>query len=309
MSSRERIGVLSFVFAVGMALTGWCDEGAGGALPFSRYGVGARALGMGGAFSGLADDVTAAVWNPAGLAQISGLEIGSQYAFLSLDRQFSYLSAVYGAPGVGTAGFSYVYFSPGPIEARSGNTLDPDGIFTDREGMALISFGTAVSESWSVGGNVKFYSQRFSGYPGTFAGGGFGIDFGMLFHHSATWSSGVVLLDPFSTIGWANGYKDTFPVTLRAGTWKTLYQGETHRLSGGLDLEVDSWLQMPREHVGLEYAWKGALYARAGLFYVTPTFGLGVRQNFSFFTGRLDYALSTDRIDGLVGRLSAIVTF
>jgi len=52
-------------------------------IPWSRYtppkidltGQGARALGMGGAFIGLADDATAISWNPAGLAQLDRPEI------------------------------------------------------------------------------------------------------------------------------------------------------------------------------------------------------------------------------------------
>ena len=38
-------------------------------------GVGVRAMGMGGAFVGVADDYTAAYWNPAGLAQIDRREV------------------------------------------------------------------------------------------------------------------------------------------------------------------------------------------------------------------------------------------
>src|SRR5258706_284386 len=39
-------------------------------------GVGAKALSMGGAFVGVADDWTAAYWNPAGLAQLQGSGVG-----------------------------------------------------------------------------------------------------------------------------------------------------------------------------------------------------------------------------------------
>ena len=42
---------------------------------FLRVGLGARAVGLGGAFSALADDVTAIYWNPAGLAQIENREV------------------------------------------------------------------------------------------------------------------------------------------------------------------------------------------------------------------------------------------
>lgn len=40
-------------------------------------GAGPRALGMGGAFSAVADDATAATWNPAGMSQLERIEIGA----------------------------------------------------------------------------------------------------------------------------------------------------------------------------------------------------------------------------------------
>ena len=42
---------------------------------FLKLGVGARALGMGGAFVGLADDASAGYWNPAGLAFMSSHQV------------------------------------------------------------------------------------------------------------------------------------------------------------------------------------------------------------------------------------------
>ena len=48
-------------------------------------GVGVRAMAMGGAFAGLADDFTAVYWNPAGLAQMRQREIN--VAFLRNARQ------------------------------------------------------------------------------------------------------------------------------------------------------------------------------------------------------------------------------
>jgi long-chain fatty acid transport protein len=51
---------------------------------FEGSGIGARALSMGGAFVGLADDWTASFWNPAGLAFQKGLGFGESTDFLSL---------------------------------------------------------------------------------------------------------------------------------------------------------------------------------------------------------------------------------
>src|SRR4051794_22299869 len=43
---------------------------------FLKIGVGARALGMGGAFTAIADDVTAMSWNPGGLGGLKQRELG-----------------------------------------------------------------------------------------------------------------------------------------------------------------------------------------------------------------------------------------
>ena len=53
-------------------------------------GSGARALGMGGAFIGVADDATAASWNPGGLIQLERPEVSLvvSYEKLSEDRSF-----------------------------------------------------------------------------------------------------------------------------------------------------------------------------------------------------------------------------
>lgn len=53
----------------------------GGGMALS--GIGAKAISMGGAFRGLADDWTAAYWNPAGLAQLENSELGISLSVLS----------------------------------------------------------------------------------------------------------------------------------------------------------------------------------------------------------------------------------
>jgi len=52
-------------------------------------GSGARALGMGGAFIAVADDATAASWNPGGLTQLERPELSLVYNWRSLGESFS----------------------------------------------------------------------------------------------------------------------------------------------------------------------------------------------------------------------------
>ncbi len=51
---------------------------------FEGSGIGPKALSMGGAFVGLADDWSAAFWNPAGLAFLNGWGVGQSVDFISL---------------------------------------------------------------------------------------------------------------------------------------------------------------------------------------------------------------------------------
>ncbi|MEW6609072.1 MAG: hypothetical protein AB1414_16785 [bacterium] len=51
---------------------------------FLKIGIGARALGLGSAFVGLADDPTAIYWNPAGLSQIKQRKLLFSHNQLSL---------------------------------------------------------------------------------------------------------------------------------------------------------------------------------------------------------------------------------
>ncbi len=76
-------------------------------------GVGVRAMSMGGAFAGVADDFTAIYWNPAGLAQMSNREV--RVSFLRNGRKTK--STFNGTPGFsdlsntrfGSMGFVYPY--------------------------------------------------------------------------------------------------------------------------------------------------------------------------------------------------------
>ena len=58
--------------------------GAGSALanPLDVFGAGARATAMSGAFAGVADDGSAAYYNPAGLAQVARYQLEGGYVFM-----------------------------------------------------------------------------------------------------------------------------------------------------------------------------------------------------------------------------------
>lgn len=104
----------------------------------------ARASGMGGAFVALADDASAAFYNPAGLGWIKQISLSSLFA-----RQFdavNYASLQFVLPYFGA---SVLYLDSGPIEA-SGET------FSYTSGGGIVSTGFNIGPV-GIGGRFKVY--------------------------------------------------------------------------------------------------------------------------------------------------------
>jgi len=98
-------------------LTGKTEKG-GYPGQFLRMGLGARAIGMGGAFVSVADDGYAVYYNPAGLSGIQNRTISLGMRFLSLDRTFGFLGyAQHLGPSAGI-GFGLVHAGVDDIERR-----------------------------------------------------------------------------------------------------------------------------------------------------------------------------------------------
>jgi len=87
-------------------------------------GSGARALGMGGAFIGVADDATAASWNPAGLIQLETPEISvvAAYNDRSEDTTYKAFPEASGPQDVSTTDINYLSLAY-PFEALERNMI------------------------------------------------------------------------------------------------------------------------------------------------------------------------------------------
>ncbi|MFA6316563.1 MAG: PorV/PorQ family protein [Elusimicrobiota bacterium] len=93
------------------------DQGAKGMSTgdFLQLGPGARAAGLGEAYSAAADDATALYWNPAAITRIPKRSVTVMHAEYVAESYFDYAAAVQNLGNWGSVGVGAQYFSAGAI--------------------------------------------------------------------------------------------------------------------------------------------------------------------------------------------------
>ncbi|MCP4548956.1 MAG: UPF0164 family protein [bacterium] len=120
---------------------------------------GARANGLGQAYVALADDATAAWWNPAGLGFHTGRTLGMMHSQLvpdlADDIYYEYAAFVHQKDGWGTYAISLIYLSYGE-SAITSTSSTVEGYFNSYEFSPAISYGVKLDENTSLGMGLKY---------------------------------------------------------------------------------------------------------------------------------------------------------
>ena len=94
-------------------------------LQFLKIGVGARAMGMSGAYTSFSGDVTSLAWNPAGIGTIASPALSVQHTTWVADVNHNFIGLVVPITDRFNLGFHTVYLTSGKIEIT---TIDnPEG--------------------------------------------------------------------------------------------------------------------------------------------------------------------------------------
>jgi outer membrane protein OmpA-like peptidoglycan-associated protein len=226
--------VLSLIMASASLAQNYAD-------PFLRMGVGARAMAMGTAQTAVAQDATAAYWNPAALPWLCKFEVSLMYsAAMEYDRNHNYVAAAMRADRIGTFGLSWI---------NSGITgigqYDPTGVKTGNLDVSnnafQLSYARALGNGFGLGLSAKYLQENLADNDG------FGFDAGLMFKPYDELQFGLMVRDLAAEHG---DDKVPFEARLGAGVrpWKSVLlssdivkvedQDVTLNLGGAYDFDV-----------------------------------------------------------------------
>lgn len=139
-------------------------SGATGA-DFLNIGVGARAAGMGEAFSGVADDGTASYWNPAGLVQLKRKEVTLMHNEWFQDIKYQFISFTYpieilqGAMGISANLLSIGDIQGYDIDGAKSENIDVYNLLTSLSYAQMLEF-EFIPGIIRLGTNLKFIDEK-----------------------------------------------------------------------------------------------------------------------------------------------------
>lgn len=267
-------------------------------------GVGGRALGMGGAFVAVANDVTSGYYNPAGLANIDypqlalmhseqfGNLVNYDYGAVAIpfqnDMSFGLSVMRLGVDGIpDTRNALYDANGDGIIDI-SDDRLDYSKIteFSNQDWAFYLTFAKRQSEDFYWGINAKIIKRDLAEYSAT----GIGFDVGAYYKPLESLFLGANLQDATTTlIAWSTGRNELVSPTLKVGAAYQVTEFLGGYIMPALDLDIrfenrqfaSNFNLGPVSfdmHAGLEYTFKKLIYVRGGYNDVKQfTIGAGVK--------------------------------
>jgi len=245
-------------FLLSMAFTS-SSLGMGFAGDAFELGASARGLGLGGAFTALVDDETAALHNPAALGQLATFGISSLIA-----RQF-------GGVTYGSVSLAMPWIGVNVSFLDSGLIPSTQGAFYYATQAIAVSGGIPIG--W-VGIGVRW---RYVHVSSPSAGDGWTLDPALLIDTGALRLAALFESALSSPMTYTSGTEEPFDPSLRLGIAATL--SPAPNVWWNASFEASGLFSLTATYqAGLE-AWIGGLGARVGYDGTGPTFGLTIRAN------------------------------
>lgn len=263
-----------------------CQAGAtasfGQASDLFTQGAGARSMAMGGAFTGLADDASAAYFNPAGLAFLDEHQLMVMHAPLFVDSNYNFLSSAhpfgdkYGAVAISD---SLLLSSDFQIRDKFNNKTGNDSF---NHNAVFASYAHKLfGQKLAAGVNAKFIQQKVA----SLSDNALGLDLGVLYKPMPIFSVGASLAnvnDPEITL---QRSADVYRAITRVGVASEVFRD---RLMLSVDL-LKIRQQDSLYAAGLEYTPNKLFALRTG-YNANRSYTLGMGLKLKTF--HIDYAFS-----------------
>lgn len=305
---------------------------------FLQVAVGARALGMGGAYCSLADGGFAPYWNPAGSGHQQRLALAVQHATLFELAEHEYINLSLPLPNQATLAFTWIRLGVDdiPVFPEPGRTtegelqpvedwiIQPDEYFSDAEDAFMLTFAKLnlidFDLGWQyfvlplelpVGLNLKYIRQSLKDATAT----GMGIDMGaqlrfgldrlLDYEPLGDFAAGLSLQNIGKTaLSWdtETKHRDHIPFNLKFGFsyYQPLSSGGT-----GFTLAYDrDTVYEGLNHFGAELRYRDLVALRAGVEDDELTMGAGLQ----IWHLALDYAFVSYDL-GNIHRISGSANF
>ena len=280
---------------------------------FLKIGVGARATGMGGSFTAVADDASSVYWNPAGVSRLSGNIVTINHTVWATDismTQAAYIFNVGFMPGMFAVQAKSLYMSD--MERTTVFHPDGDGTYFDAgDSQFGLTYSRSLTDKFSAGLTASFIHSGLDDLSDNVIS----FDFGTLYDTGyKSLRIGFAIQNIGGELTYIDGAQSAkVPTIFRVGASMDVVEAGNNALlmSAEFSHPPDN---SERVNVGGEYSFKDFFFARGGynIGYDSETLaaGLGVKFPTSLSTEtRFDYSY-TDMSDlGGAHRFSLDIAF
>ncbi|RKZ26748.1 hypothetical protein DRQ26_03975 [bacterium] len=260
MRFRTIYGVFLLLVSVSLVMA----SSFGQAGSFLRFGASARSLAMGGAYSVVANNGEALLYNPAGLGNLEKWELTITHAQLYLDSRYEFVSFAYPVQKIGNFGLAIADMGASQFDGRDKfNRVTGD--FGIHDLAVIAGYGRWVwGRRMRVGGSLKYW---MSSVGDSSASGFGGVDVGIVSKELMRKFKVSLAIQNIAALDVGG---DKLPMTIRAGVGYRAMRP----LYITADVEMAGKGMKPR--VGAEYKFGKIITLRAGYNFTEVTFGLGL---------------------------------
>jgi tetratricopeptide (TPR) repeat protein len=292
------------------------QEGQGGTESNLSKGYGARAMGLGNAYTALADDPTAVFWNPAGLEFLYRQSVTLFHTSYWEGTSYDFLGYAHPTLRLGTFGVGIGRIGVGEIPIMDNSGL-PLGNASFEEMQFYFSYAKRFAYNITPGITVRMAHRGWSNLQESedLSDTGFGLDLGLMYRPE--WYGSPYLQD------WAFGLKvhnfvspnlnegsdaDDFPLTVKLGLMKKIRFAGGQYFNALLDIDYSQRRDL-RLHLGTEYRFRELGEVRLGYDAGGIAFGAGVEYLMFQFDYAYGYNSSYSDYFSAVHRVSLTIDF